>query len=233
MPNVDPIKKYPPNSRKTKENEEERVVVTETEEITKIGPSVPSGDPSGKLAKVVKGKVLKKKKSWLDGFTESFFGDDAKSVASYVLWDVLIPAAKDTILEMLKTGGEMLLFGEGRRSESVRRDRDRSIVSYNRMSGHDRDRDRRPIERERNRSRFNFDDIVLERRSDGEQVLESLVDQIDEFGVATVADFYDLVDMTGEYTDQDWGWDNLSRAVVERVRDGYVVVLPKPYALRK
>lgn len=134
---------------------------------------------------------------------------------------------------MLKTGGEMLLFGEGRRSESVRRDRDRSIVSYNRMSGHDRDRDRRPIERERNRSRFNFDDIVLERRSDGEQVLESLVDQIDEFGVATVADFYDLVDMTGEYTDQDWGWDNLSRAVVERVRDGYVVVLPKPYALRK
>ena len=49
--------------------------------------------------------------------------------------------------------------------------------------------------------------------------------------MATIGDLYDLVGMTGDFTDNKWGWDNLSRASTTRVRDGYILVLPRPVVI--
>ena len=45
--------------------------------------------------------------------------------------------------------------------------------------------------------------------------------------MATVADLYELVGVTGEYTDNKYGWDSLGSASVTRVRGGYLVDLPR------
>jgi hypothetical protein len=62
-------------------------------------------------------------------------------------------------------------------------------------------------------------------------VLSSLVELIDTYDVATVADFYSSVGLEGEWSDNKFGWDNLSSAEVKRIREGYILVLPKPVAL--
>lgn len=178
--------------------------------------------------KVVTTNIKKRKKSFLDKLSESFFGDDTKSVGQYVLWDVLIPAAKNTISDMVSTGIEMLLFGRSK-SDSIRRDKGKSYVSYSSFyKGRDRD-DRR--ESMHSRGRYRFDDIIIENKREAEEVLFNLVEQIDNYDVATVADFYDMVGMDTDFTSNKYGWTNLSRAYVERVRDGYILVMPKPQEL--
>lgn len=177
-----------------------------------------------KLEKVVTGKVIKKNRSLLDRAAETFFGDDAKGVGRYVVFDVLIPAAKDTFSQMVKSAVDMILFGEVKGSRTSR-DRGRSYVSYQSYYGRGReDDDRVPL---RNRARHRFDDIILETRGEGEEVLSSLVDVIDDYGAVTVGEFYDLVGIASDHTDNKYGWTNLSRATVEgNVRSGFYLNMP-------
>lgn len=195
-----------------------------------MGRNSKSSDGSQKIERVTSARVLKRRKS----FAETVFGENASAVTNYILLDVLIPAAKSTISDMISNGIEMLLYGEPRRRGGRDRDRDKTYVSYSAYYGRDRDRDRdrgRDDDRDRGGRRKRFDDIVLETWNDADEVLNHLVDLIEEYDVATVANFYDLVGINGDYTDNKYGWDNLSKATIRRVRSGYVLDLPKPIVL--
>ena len=50
---------------------------------------------------------------------------------------------------------------------------------------------------------------------------------LDIYKTVTVADLKDLVGVTPIYTDNKYGWTNLRNADVQRVRDGYLLKLPK------
>ena len=52
-------------------------------------------------------------------------------------------------------------------------------------------------------------------------------DLIDEAGFVTVAALYDLVGVSGNYTDNKYGWTDISNAEIVRVKDGYMIKLPK------
>jgi len=46
--------------------------------------------------------------------------------------------------------------------------------------------------------------------------------------MVSVADLYELVGIQGSYTDNKYGWTkNIRNASVVRVRDGYLLKLPK------
>jgi len=181
-----------------------------------------------KVEKVTRGKVTTRKKSAGKKFFETFVGDDIGSVTSYILHDVLIPAAKSTISDMVQGGIEMLLFGE-RKGSRTKRDRGSSYVSYSNYSN-GRDERKRDIS-SRDRSRHNFDDIILSSRGEAEEVLSHLVDLTIDYGQASVSDLYDLVGITGNFTDNKYGWVDLGRASVSRARDGYLLNLPKTIIL--
>lgn len=200
---------FPANSHKKKEEREE----------------------TRKVEKVTRGRVVQRKKSLGKRFLETFIGDDVNSVTGYILHDVLIPAAKATLSDMVQGGIEMLLFGE-RKGNRTRRDQGRSYVSYNNYSSQNNNRreDRRDYG-QRNRARHNFDDIILSTRGEAEEVLSHLVDLTMDYGEASVADLYDLVGITEEFTDRKYGWTNLGSASVSRVREGYLLNLPKPIPL--
>lgn len=175
--------------------------------------------------KVVKGKVKKKKKSLGARMSESFLEDDSSNVFQYILWDVLIPAAKDTIFDVLTNAGRMFLYGDNKAPDRVRRDRGKSYVSYS--SYYEEDRRERPRRAVNRRASQNFDDIFFDYREDAEEVLDRLSDLVDEYQMASVGDLYDLVGMTSNYTDQKWGWYNLNTARVVRCRDGYALRMPR------
>ena len=75
-----------------------------------------------KVERVVTGKVKKQKRGFGKKVAETLCEDDTKSVGSYIIYDVLIPAAKDMLSDMVGGGVDMLLFGE-RRGGRGRRDR--------------------------------------------------------------------------------------------------------------
>lgn len=184
-----------------------------------------------KIKKTFKGKVTIRKKSWHKRIMQSFVGEDVDNVWGYVLHDVLIPAAKSTVTDMVQGGIEMLIYGERRSSRSSSKRDGRSHVNYNSISNRDRDRDGERDRREqssRNRGRHDFDDITFETRAEAEEVRNDLVDLIIDYNQATVADFYELVDITGSFTDNKYGWTDLRDASITRARGGgYQINLPK------
>ena len=191
------------------------------------------GKEKKKLATLVsKGSVVKKKRTVADKFKDAFLGE-SENLGDYIMYDVLVPAFRDTVSEM-GFGIIERLFGNGRSSRSrgsVVRDRGRSYVSYNSSSrndrGRDRDRDdRRDIDRG-SRARHSFDNVVFANKWEAEDVLAHLVDMILEYGEATVRSFYELSNIEADYTDDRYGWTNLRDAYVERTRNGYVIVFPQ------
>ncbi|MDD3229743.1 MAG: hypothetical protein PHE09_11060 [Oscillospiraceae bacterium] len=200
---------YPSNSKRVKEEASEKV------------------EKKPEVQKIVTGRVRKQKKSFFKRIGQTMFGDDSRSVGTYVLQDILIPAAKDLVVDTIRGGIEVAVYGE-RQSRNSRR----GYTHYDKVSyrAGDRDRDREKDRREVSRSaraRHDFDDIVLDSRGEAEDVRIHLLDLCDEYGQATVADFYDLVGVTSSFTDNKYGWTDLRGASVSRVRDGYLINLPR------
>lgn len=178
-----------------------------------------------RATKVVSGKVKTKENNGRK-FTGLFVSEDAANVKSYVLMDVLVPAVKKAISDIVTDGIDMILYGESRGKKSRS-----GGVSY--RSYYD-DRDRRDRDRDRDRGssrstsgRFDYADIVFDTRGDAELVKEQMGDIVDKYGMVTVADMYDLAGLTVLYTAARYGWFNIRTAEVTRVRDGYVIKLPK------
>lgn len=204
---------YPDNSQTTRAIEEKRhdiKVVEDTVEAPR---------------KVIKGKAVKKKKGLGKKFSETFLSEDRGTVGEYLIFDVLIPAAKDTLTDLVGKGLEMMLYGDARSSPSRSRASGRGgYRSYSKYSETPR---KKPQISTRDRRQLYFDDVLLETRGDAERALDYLLDRIDAYDVATVADFYDAVEVTSDYTDSKYGWYDLGDAYVKRVRDGYTIVLPR------
>lgn len=174
---------------------------------------------------VVTGQV-KVKKNELRKFTDAFISEDAGNVKSYILTDVLIPAIKKVVSDIIKDSIDMILYGE------IRGSKKRSVsdrVSYNKY--YDR-RDDERYESSRSRNEYSYDDIVFETRGEAEAVRSALDDIVDTYGFARVADLYDLIGETGRYTDNDYCWYNLRNAEIVRTRDGYRLKMPRAVPIK-
>lgn len=176
------------------------------------------------VTKVVNGKVRTKKKSGISKLADTFISEDAQNVKSYVVLDVLIPAVKKAISDIVVNGIDMILYGEAghtkKRSTS-------SYISYNKYSDI---RDKH--EYSRARVGYSYDDIILDSRGEAEEVLDKMFELLDTYQFVSVADLYDLVGVTGNYTDNKYGWTNLRGAEPVRMRDGgYALKLPKAYPI--
>lgn len=115
--------------------------------------------------------------------------------------DVLLPGIKKGISDIVTTGIQMLLYGEKGRGSSAGRV---SYKSYYDRGGTNYSDAYRSSTRNRTVG-HNLDDIVVESRGEAEEVLIRLDELISHYGQASVADFYDLVGVTGSYTDNNWG----------------------------
>lgn len=180
-----------------------------------------------KVDKVVKGSVKTKKKNGVSKFADVFITEDIAEVKSHLFVDVFVPTVKKLISDGISDAVDMILYG-GTRDRKSRTGA--SKVSY--RDYYDRRDERRYRDDHRRRSGYRYDDIILDNRGEAEEVLSQLEDIIDTYKVATVADLHDLVGITGEYTDENYGWTNLGRAEVVRCRDGgYMLKLPRALAV--
>jgi hypothetical protein len=188
------------------------------------------------VTQVVTGDVIRKKQSLGKKIREIFLGGDAQSVGAYVAYDIVIPAIKNTLSDVVSMGIERMLFGEGVRSPSQRARAAGSggYVSYNKFAPSSTNRYGREEPRQlsrRARSAHNFDEIILATRAEAEEVITQLFTLIERYDSATVNDLYELVGVTGDFTDEKYGWTDMRGARVDRIRDGYLLNLPTPEPL--
>lgn len=197
------MREYQPNSHKSKEEKSNEISVKEK-----------------KVQKVVTGTV-KTKKNEGRKLASMFISDDAANVKSYVILDVLIPAIKKAILDIVTNGTDMILYGGkgGNKRNSGNK------ISY--RNYYDDKKDDYRGSSYHSKSRFDYDDLVFDSRSECESVREQMVDLIDVYGFVTVADMYDMADLPAPYTSNKYGWTNIRTAETVRVRDGYILKLPK------
>ena len=186
--------------------------------------------PDKKVERVTSAEAVRRKKSLGKQFKETFVGGDAKSALQYVIFGVMLPAAKDTIVEAASQGFERLIFGETRGKRGMRNPATgpTGYVSYNRMNvGSDRPPPARPQMSKRGRARHDFDEIVLASRTEAEEVIDRLFDLVSRYEAATVADLYELTGLSSTHSDHKWGWTDLRGATVSRTR----LDLPEPEPL--
>lgn len=190
----------------------------------------PSEDP--KVVQVTVNQVVKRKKSLGRRFVESFAtGDDSRTVIQYVMLDVIVPATKDAIADAVSQFVERSLFGEPR--SASRRTGQRPNTSYTNYTKYSSPSRSEPREISKTaRARHDFEEVIISTRAEAEQVLSSMLEVIEKYNSITVADFYDLVGITGNHADNKWGWEDLRGTGIVRVGGGYLLDLPKPDPLR-
>ena len=177
-----------------------------------------------KVEAVITGTAKTRKKGEMQKFANVFIAEDANNVKSYILMEVIVPAIKKAISDIITTGIDMILYGESGRSKknnvaqkvSWRNYYDQSSDLVRAGSGSPR------------RSGIDYDDIVFDTRGDAESVLDAMHDIIAQYGTVSVADLYDLARVPNDnFTMNRYGWTTLNGAQSVRVRDGYILKLPR------
>ena len=175
-----------------------------------------------------------------------FLEQDANDIKQYVWKDVMIPTIKETLCNIV----ELLLFGStsrGRRSSNRGGNDNRTSYSsyYYYGSGND---DKRYSSREDRGSRpSGLNDILFRGVDDpnappdirqagieAHDAKDGIEEWLAQYGVLTIDAMYDICNIKRQYsdhTDIKWGWREGAVFETRRVRDGYVLVLPKPTLL--
>lgn len=202
----------PDNSHKGRAEKKEAAELKKTEEK--------------RAEKVVHGKV-KKKENGMRKLTDIFISEDVSNVKDYIIFDVVVPALKKAVYDLIVGTLDMSLYG-GRGNGNRPKADTVSYRDYNDISK----RGNRSGDRTRTASGYSYDDIVLETRGEAETVLSRMDEIMEEYNIVRVADLYDLVGVTGDYTDNNYGWTNIRNAKIVRVRDGYKIDMPRALPIR-
>lgn len=179
------------------------------------------------VEKVVTGQVSTKKKSGITKFAGNLISDDAKNIKDYVFLDVLIPAFKKAISDIVTNGIDIILYGESRgRNNRLPGDR----VSYRSYGQYYDDARRTTTQRAVQRPMsFSYSDLIFDSRQDAQAVLNQMNDILYSYGFVRVADLMESAGVTGNpYTDNSYGWNSLNTAEVMITRDGWIIKLPRP-----
>lgn len=203
---------YTPNSHKYKEQQKENTV------------------PEKRVQKVVKNPV-KIKSNEARKLADIFISEDVENVKNYIFMDVIVPAIKKAIYDVVTNGIDMFLYGGSGKGRSNNNSNKVNYRTYYDQRNNNSNVSYRGSENNSNRNGFEYEDIVFNNRGEAEAAKQQMMDIISRYGMVTVADLYEMSNETAPYTAHKYGWIDVSGADTIRVRDGYKLRLPKAVPL--
>ena len=191
-------------------------------------------DEKPKVQKVVNNEVKIRKKSLRDKLGGVFFQESLGAAKKYVSDEIIFPGIRDILFDMVTRGFEFMLYGSTRKpikgpGAAKSPYGNASYVPYNAVAKPTQAA--RTVNPGQTVSPSPANDIILTDRGEAEAVLETLVECVDVYGQVSRGDLFDAIGMTNQPTDYKWGWNDMSNAAIVRVRDGYLLRLPKEIAL--
>ncbi len=198
-------------------------------------------DETPKVKKIEGVTVVKVKKPLGQRIAENFGGQDLKTVGKTLALTVLLPGAKDIMMSLLEEGGRRLIYGDSARRSSGNgliggggtRIRQTSYGSASRNISSNSVRESTLGARELRQ--FDFSNLVIEDAAKADEIIMEMETAIEEFGVVTVADFFEAIGESGNgFTDRKFGWDAKAFAGAEpkRVRGGWILDIPEPLGIK-
>lgn len=194
-----------------------------------------------KFESIVTAQPKKAKKSLLGRLVTGVVGPDGlPGIGAYVNEEIIKPAFKDIVVNSVISGINMLVYGDrghgptrGGGGYNTHRGYgySRPSTNYNnRYSPNTSPRpssyqeDRRPVPNPR---RGGVEEYILDRH-DASQVLVSLTESAERYGHVSVADYYDLIGVPSQFTDNQYGWtyENIIHANIVPSRGGFLIRLP-------
>lgn len=198
---------YAPNSHKYKEEQKQAQAAPQDKQIQKVvkNPAKIKTNEARKLADI-------------------FISEDIANVKNYIFMDVIVPAVKKAIYDVVTNGIDMFLYGGSGKGKS---NSTTSKVSYRNYYERKDGGGYRGSENTVSRNAFDYDNIVFDNRGEAEAAKQQMMDLIGRYGIVTVGDLYEMANQTPPYTAQKYGWMDVSNAETQRVRDGYILKLPR------
>lgn len=208
---------YASNSNKSKEK---IIIEVETDDGVVVEP---------KVTKVVTGTAIVQKKGIGKKLHGIFFGGEFKSASRYVVADVLLPAARDMVVDIITKGVERVVYGERYSSSRRRSPEYRGNVQYNSPVRREYRSSILPGQPPRIPNRINrreSSDVLIESREEANLVLQTMVDCVEKYEQVSMADLNELLGLQSANIDHRWGWTTLNEASIRQTRDGYLLELP-------
>lgn len=185
-----------------------------------------------RVQQVVKNPV-KIKKNEVRRLADIFISEDVANVKEYIFMDVLVPAIKKAIYDIVTNGIDMFLYGGNGRSTNPNNGGKVSYRNYYDQKNRNVTPSYRGSESTKSGSSFDYMDISFDTRRDAELVLNELQGAINRFGYATVNDLYDSIPESMlpstfvPFTGAKHGWINLSGVRAVNVQGRWILNLPK------
>lgn len=187
-------------------------------------------DDPPKLRPVVQGEVVAEKPGLKTSFRKMFTGEHVKTIFEFIGMSVILPSLKSMVFDSITKGTEKALFGEDssryNQASRVTGPIQYSMISTQNARGQTNQLRALSPSRDGRDDRRQAEVWVIPSRGEAELVLDSLEMQIKQYGRATVADYYELINKTSLYTDNNWGWVDLRGTRIERAQGGYILTFP-------
>jgi hypothetical protein len=199
-------------------------------------PEIEQAKPEKTVERVTSGEVIVTKKTFGRKVKDLLIEADFRGVLRYIGREILVPAAKNMIVDSTQKGVERVVYGETAVRRRTYGGYGGTRVQYNSpISRQHRDVVSREVTSILNQgprptgySRRPQDAYILTTREEAELVIDQMNDIIDNYEVASVADLHATIGLNSTHVDEKWGWTYLGNIPIRQIRDGFLLELPMP-----
>ena len=209
----------------------------------RLNPGVPISEPARKLSvtaktepsrvsnPVAKGRL--KTDSTAKKAVKSMIKVDGHQIKDFVFGEVLIPTLKDAVYKIITNGLSMVLFDRVDGPRESRSGLTGTRISYSGYyRGDNPPRESRSDRYSRRESFVPDGQIVYTTRQEAEDIIDGMADIIDQYGQVSIADMYDLSDVSAPpHTYNRYGWRTTRDFYTRHTADGWVIVTPRAIVL--
>jgi hypothetical protein len=187
--------------------------------------------PPKKEIKAVVSGAKKVKRPATRRFMDYLIAESPKAIAKKVLDEVVVPRVKAGIEQAFNEFLSGMLW-----NNSMNRPPSNLVsgpmlrgggVNYNVISSQ-----QSSLQQARqatvSQSSGNYQDLVLPNQEYAETLLANLIELMNTYRVVAVADLYELAGQTPAISDNSYGWMSLDTARISKVREGFLLELPRP-----
>lgn len=180
-----------------------------------------------------KNRVTVKKKSPIRKFMDNFIATDMKEMRDTIIRESIIPTVQKGIIDLVTNGLSIAFFGHPQPKKN--KNYSSSIFNYSGCwsGGQNTSSISTQTQNQQHQRSLTMDEIEFETIVEANDVLEALRNWIEQYGEVSVAELYNMIQVTADYTFYNYGWKNLDNAQVVPISGGgFAIDFPRPMPLK-
>lgn len=202
----------------------------EAKSSDKVTAENPTETPS--KFKQVEGIVVEtKKRNMFERLVVGIAGPNGvKGIVSNLYGDIIVPAIQQTFFDSIVRGAQQAIFGESNPGVQVRGRTNYSQISQHQTPYVNHSPIHAPHSVGQVQQKNSIDQIGIRDRSQADLALSELLVYASKYGVASVADYMEIMSQPSVHTHNGWGWTYQTLLGVRIVPGGglYYLDLPRP-----